>query len=371
MKINFAVNRGQQVRAHDLFFIIVGIQIGVGFLSAPRYIFAQSQQDAWLSVIIAWLLMLLLALAMLKILSCYENTDIFGIQVHIFGKWFGKFLGSIYLLFFFFELLSVLLAYIEIIQIFIYPRIPSFMMGLLLLILIVYSVTGGIRVITGVVFLFVILSPWFFLLLYDPILRMESTHFLPLFEASITDLLKGAKTTSYSFLGLEILFIIYPFIDNKEKVKWPTYLGVTTSSFVVLITTIVSIGYFSPNDFDLLDWPVVSLFKSVTFSFMERFDYFVIAEWIMVTIPTAILFMWGITQGTKRLFRVKENITLYVASFILLIFFILIETDIAIHKITDSIANIGFWIVFVYPFILLPLVLIKTKRQAKKEVHHD
>lgn len=371
MKINLSIKKSEQIRAHYLFFIILGIQIGVGFLSAPRFIFKEAHQDAWISIIIAYFFMLLTVIVMLKILSSYENTDIFGIQVHLFGKWFGKFLGCLYLLFFMAELLSVLLAYIEVVQVFIYPTIHSFVIGSLLLILVVYSVIGGIRIVTGVVFLFVILSPWFFFLLYDPILRMESSHFLPILEASITDLLKGAKTSSFSFFGLELLFIIYPFVNDKEAIKRPTYWGLTVSAFTVLMTTIISIGYFSPNDFDLIDWPVVSLFKSVSFSFMERFDYFVIAEWMMVTVPTAILLMWALTQGTKRLFQVKEKTTLLITSLSLLIVLTLINTVMEIQIVIDTVAEIGFWVVFVYPFILLPIVLIKTKRRGKKDVPHD
>ena len=372
MKINFPVKRGDQIRAHYLFFIIVGIQVGAGFLSAPRYIFKEAQQDAWISILIAYLFMILIVMVMFKILSRYENADIFGIHVALFGKWFGKFLGIIFLLFFMAELLSILLSYIEIVQIFIYPTIPSSVMGGLMLILVFYSVIGGIRIVTGVVFLFVILSPWFFPLLYDPILRMETSHFFPILEASPTDLLKGARTTVYSFLGLEILFVIYPFIDNKQRAKFPTYLGLTVSALVVLTTTIVSIGYFSPNDFDLLDWPVISLFKSVSFTFMERFDYFVVAEWMMVTVPTAILIMWAITYGTKRLFQVEEKITLTVVTLILLPLFSLINTVVEIQKVTDIIGKIGFWIVFVYPFILFPIVLLKTKRQEeKKDVQYE
>lgn len=371
MKINLSIKKGQQIRAHYLFFVIVGIQIGVGFLSAPRYIFEQARQDAWIAIIAAYLLMTLVTKTMFVILSRYECADIFGIQVDVFGKWLGKLLGIVYLLLFTGELLSLLLSYNEVIQIFIYPTIPSFVMPFILLILIIYSVLGGIRIVVGVVFLFVIMSPWFFPLLYDPITRMESAHFLPLFDASLVDLLKGAKTTSYSFFGLEILFIIYPFIDNKEKAKRPTYLGIATSALVVLLTTIISIGYYSPNDFDFLDWPVLSLFKSVSFSFMERFDYFIIAEWMMVIIPTAILLMWAIVYGAERIFQAPQKITLYVVSIIILVLCTIIDTVIDIQKVTNFITSFGFWVIFVYPFVLLPLVLLKTKGKVSKEVQNE
>lgn len=366
LKVNLKVKPGQSIRAFYLLFIIVGIQIGIGILGAPRYIFENAQQDAWISVIIAFVYMLVVVWAMFVILNQYENADIFGIQVDVFGKWLGKALGSIYILFFFFELLTVVLGYIQIIQIFIFPMIPSFALGLLLLILTTYSVLGGFRVVVGTAFLFTILSPWVFILLYDPITRMETAHFLPVFEASITELLKGARTTSYTFLGLEILFLIYPFIEDKKNAKLPVYIGVSISAFLVLITTIISIGYYSPNDFGLIKWPVLSLFKSVSYSFLERFDYLVLAEWMMVTIPTMTLLMWAITFGTKRLYAIPQKKTLYVTAALILVLCIVINSDVQMNKLNDYINQAGFWIVFVYPFLLLPIVLLKKKVQRSR-----
>ena len=365
MEVNIKIKKSLRIRAFQLFFIITGAQIGVGILGAPRYIFEYSRQDAWLSVLIAFVYMLIVLWAMFLILEQYENADIFGIQVDVFGKWFGKLLGSIYILFFIASLLSILLSYIEVIQLFLYPTMPSFVMGVLLLILVVYSVLGGFRVVVGVVFLFALLSPWVFVLLYDPITRMEVTHFQPIFDASITDLLKGARTTAYSFIGLEILFVIYPFIDNKQNAKLPAYLGASTSALLILITTIISIGYYSPSDFDLMRWPVLILFKSVSFSFMERFDYFVIAEWMMITITTMVLLMWSITYGSKRLYAISQKKTLYVVAILLFAIVTIPYTNYQIKKFSDVLTQVGFWIVFVYPLVLLPIVLIKKKQRRK------
>lgn len=371
MQINLKVKKGLRIRAFQLFFLIIGLQIGVGFLGLPRYIFEDAKQDAWISIIFAAAFMFIVIAIMFHILRQYENADIFGIQVDLFGKWFGKLLGLFYIIFFFAELLSVLLKYIEIVQVFLFPTIPTLMMGLILLTLVVYSVFGGIRVVVGVVFFFVFLSPWIFILLYDPVTRIETAHFFPMFDASIMDLLKGGKTTAYSFLGIEILFILYPFIEDKENAKRPFCLGAATSAFIVLLTTIISIGYYSPNDFERIEWPVLSLFKSVSFSFMERFDYFVIVEWIMVIIPTMVLLMWAITHGTKRLFAIPQKTTLYVSSVLLLLISLFINSNFQIQLLIDSVSKIGLWLVFVYPFLLYPLVLIKKKRRKRKEAQNE
>ncbi len=369
MDINLTVKRGDQFQPFYLFFIIFGIQIGIGVLGVPRYIFEDAHQDAWLSIILAYLYMLIVAWVMFSILNCYENADILGIQVDLFGKWIGKLLGTGYLLFLLAELLSVLLTYIEVIQLFIFPTMPSSIMALLLLILIVYSILGGLRIVVGVVFLFTLLSLWLFLLVYDPITRIETAHFLPIFEASFTDLLKGARTTIYSLLGLEILFFIYPFVDKRgTKIRLPAFLGITASTFTVLLATIISIGYFSPNDLGLIDWPVLSLFKSVSFSFMERFDYLVIMEWMMVVIPTAVLLMWAFTYGAKRLYSFPKKSTLYVTSIGLVITCSLFTKNVQIQNFANLVSKVGFWVIFVYPFILLPIVLLKTKRKTLKDL---
>ena len=371
IELNLKVKKSLRIRAFQMYFIIVGIQVGVGILGTPRYIFNQSQQDAWLSILIAFIYMILLVWTMFVILGQYENADIFSIQVDLFGKWIGKALGTIYILFFMAELLSVLISYIQIVHVFLFPTMPSYIMAFLLIFLATYAVLGGIRVVVGTVFLFSLLSPWILVLLYDPITRMEWSHFLPLFDASMIELLKGARTTAYSFFGLEILFIIYPFIDNKKNAKIPTFLALCTSTLLVLVTTIISIGYYSPNDFNLMDWPVLSLFKSVAFSFMERFDYLVIAEWMMVILPMMALLMWMITHGTKRLYGISQKKTLYLVSILLIIIASLFNTDYQIEKYTDLIARFGFWLVFVYPIILLPIVLFKKKREKRKEGQHS
>ena len=115
-----------------------------------------------------------------------------------------------------------------------------------------------------------------------------------------------------------------------------------------------------------MNWAVLTLFKSVSFTFLERFDYFVIAEWMMVTVPAMILMMWAITYGTKRLFAISQKTTLYVVAILLLVISSSINQGYKIEKITDVVSQIGFWIVFVYPIVLLPIVLVKKKWQSHK-----
>ena len=81
-----------------------------------------------------------------------------------------------------------------------------------------------------------------------------------------------------------------------------------------------------------MDWPVLSLFKSVSFTFIERFDYLVIIEWIMVVVPTMVLLMWAITYGTKRIYAIPQKTTLYVVAILLLTTSSFIKRDDTIQR---------------------------------------
>jgi spore germination protein AB len=367
MEINSNIKSRLQFPAFYLFFIIFGIQTGVGIMGIPSYIFREAKQDSWISVLLSLVLLIIITSVMLLILKQYENADIFGIQIDIFGKWIGILFGTIYILYFLLTQLSILLNYIEVIKVFLFPTTSNFVIGLLFIFLIIYCVLGGIHTIIGITFLFVILTQWFWIFLYDPISRMDWDHFMPMFQASVPELLEGVKATTFSLSGFEILFILYPFIKNKEKIKLPLFLGLSYTVLSILLVTVVSIGYYSRMDLDEIKWATLGLFKNVSYTFVERLDNLIIFEWIMVILPNLVLLMWAMTYGLKRLYKFPQKTSLYITSIIILIVISFVEHDKHINMLTDFVAQVGFWLLYAYPLILLPIVLIKKKWRKQRE----
>ncbi|RLL44967.1 spore gernimation protein [Oceanobacillus piezotolerans] len=370
MDININIKKNLQIRAFYLFFVIASIQLGIGILGVSRLIYLEVQQDAWISIVIAFFYVSLIIMVMLLILKQYENADIYGIQVDIFGKWIGKLFGTFFIFHFALSFFSILITYIEVIKVFIFPTVNDYILSFMLLCLVIYSVLGGIRVIIGVCVIFFFLSHWLLILLIQPALQMELTHLQPVFVTPITDLLKGARVTSYTFMGFEILFLIYPFILNKNKAKLPIFLGLGWTTFLLLLTTILVIGYFSFDQIERREWVLLGLFKIQSFAFIERFDYIVVAEWMMVVIPSLILLMWGITYGTKRLYQVPQRATLYTIAILCFIGSLFTNEHFQIQKVINWSSEYGFWLVYVYPLLLLPIVLIKKKWQKRKDGDH-
>lgn len=371
MDINVNLDISVKIRAFYLFFLITSVQLGVGTMGAPRYIFMITGQDAWVSILLAHLFIMLTVAVMFTILNQYDNTDIFGIQVDVFGNVIGKFLGVIYIVYFGMTLVTILSTYIEVVRIFLFPTFPTYVLGFLILFLAIYAIFGGIRVMTGVCFLFFLSSQIFDLLLYDPMSQMDWGHFLPMFEATPTELLQGIRATMYTNAGFEILFLLYPFIENKEKAKLPAFLAVTYSSFILLLTTVISIGYFSLEYIASLEWGLLTLLKSISFTFLERIDYFVVIVWLMLIIPNNILVLWSMSYGLKRLYNIKQKYSIYVLAGITLIIVGVFKYDYKILKLTDYVSKFSFWLIFIYPFFLLPCVLFKKRWDKRKGVDNQ
>src|SRR5690625_3744305 len=200
MELNLKIKANLRLRAFYMFFVISTAQVGIGILGLPKYIFLDARQDSWISVLIAMVYMLLVITAMLYILKQYENADIFSIQVDLFGKWIGKTLGTLYILFLISGLAIALKTYIQVIQLFIYPMIPSYIMGIILLILVVYTVLGGIRIVVGECFLFFFLTLCLLMLLFFLFMIMNMSHLKLVIHSPLVKLLQGDTTITIRML---------------------------------------------------------------------------------------------------------------------------------------------------------------------------
>lgn len=365
MDINLKVKPTVKIKAFYLFFIISSLQLGVGVIQLPRLLFEHARQDAWISMLFVLSYLLFLVFVMLKILRQYESADIFGIQIDVFGKFFGKMMGWVYILYFASTMVSVIATYAEIVRVFIFP-IHRFIIASLLLIIVFYTVLSGFRVIVGTCFIFFFIFNLLSILLIEPIQQMDPSNFLPLFQAGPMDIIKGAEEASFTFFGIEILLLIYPFLHNKQKAGLPSYLGICFTFLITFVIIIVSIGFFSAEQLLIREWPLLSLFKMQTFAVIERFDFIIVAEFMMLVIPTLIFFMWGITFGLKRMHKIRQKTSLCIFTILSLIASTFVELHFQITDLQHYTATIGFWLIYVYPIILLPIILLKNRWRARK-----
>ena len=367
MKNNLQIDPSDTISAFLLFFIIHTAQIGIGIQGFQRIIYEDAKHDAWISVLLAGLATHIIAIFMLKTLEIYGSNDLYGIHQDVFGKWIGNFFNIIYIIYCSAAFLAVLRNYIEVVQTWVFPDLNTWFLAATLLLIVIYTFTGGLRVIVGVSFFSFVLSIWLFPMLAIPMKTIESRSLLPFLEANLGDILKGVQSMTFTIIGFEILYVIYPFVKDKENTKKHVHLALFVTTLIYLAVMLVTLTYFSGEQLTKTIWATLSLFNIVRLPFVERFEYIVVCFWMLIILPNLCLFLWAAFRGTRRLVKVSANKFVWVFSFIMFIVSLAFKTRPQINTFNNYYGQVAFYIVFVYPIILYVLAVAKKKFKSRKE----
>lgn len=354
-----------QFNAFLVLFIIHATQTGLGIAGVQRVIYNEAKQDAWISILLAGMFIHLIIWIMVQTLKKFDNMDLFQIHLLIYGKFIGKSINFVYSLYLFSTFLTIVLGYIEIVQGWVFTDIEGWIICLFLVFITIQGVTGGIRMVAGVCFLSVVLSMWVFLFLIPSLRYAQWDYILPIMEAPPKDLWKGLIKTSYTMLGFEILYLIYPFIKEKDKANKYAQIGVLITTLLVTILTVLATVYFSPDQLSRTIWATLSMFKIVQIPNLERFEYVAVVVWMLIITSNLVVFMWAATRGIKSSLGIKQRTSLYCLCAITIGISIFVKKRIIIDQFIDYVGRAGFYIVFLYPFLLYFLSLFMKKKKTK------
>ncbi|WP_035319508.1 GerAB/ArcD/ProY family transporter [Metabacillus indicus] len=344
-----------------VFFIIHSAQLGVGVQGYQRIIYQASKQDAWISVILSGAATCIIGFIMLKTLSKYETADIYFIHNDIFGKWIGFLFNTTYVVYCLGALLTILRNYIEVVQAWMFPELPTWFLAFTLMVLVLYGVLGGLRVVVGVSFFSVVLSLWMLLLLSYPAKFSNWTYLLPIFESDLSDIFLGAYQMTFTVIGFELIYTVYPFIKNKKEAMKYTQLGLIYTTLLYTFLIVISLAYFSGDQLKQTIWGTLSLFKIVRLPFIERFEYVAIAFWMLIIIPNLMLYLWAATRGVSGYLPRKEKLVIILFVVAIILISQMFKTRIQINEMNNYFAIISFCFVFCYPVILYLLAAVKNR----------
>ncbi|MDF2959326.1 MAG: spore germination protein [Paenibacillus sp.] len=355
------VKENYTISGYFVFFLIGVPQAAANIFNFQSLVIGDAGQDAWISIILMGLSLHLIIWMIYKMLG-NPAKDVIDLHRTIFGNFMGNAVSLLLVGYYFIMALFYFRAYIEIIQVWVFPTVRTWAMAGLLICMIYYVVSGGFRVVAGFSFFYMALIPLLFLL-YFPIREGNIHHLLPLLNHSFLDLLKGSRSSSFIFFGLEALLIYFPFLKLPEKnVKWAHFaLLFTTFKYTAII--IVTLMYFSQGLLKHTLWPTLAMSKIIELSFIARFEYFYIFMWLLVIIPTVCIPIWCCTRIMKRVAALKPRLSLPIILAALFIAALAFNERTKIDAFEKFINELGFYFIFAY----IPLLLIITSVALKPE----
>ncbi|WP_096188913.1 GerAB/ArcD/ProY family transporter [Evansella halocellulosilytica] len=352
-----------------VFFLICSTQVGVGVLGFPRYIAQDAGYRAWISVLITGALIHIVIWMMYKLLNRSDKlNDLTKIHRFYFGKTLGGIMSFLFTLYFFTAALTVLRTYIEVIQIWMFPRLFTVELGIPIVLISLYCIWYGFRVVTGLAYLGVIVPLILLTTIVAPLEFAEVDNLLPLFHTNIGDQLTAIRTMTLSYVGVEALLIYYPFIQNGVKSqKWAQFGNLFTTAIYLLIT-IVTFLFYTENHLERVIYPTLSMWKILELPFIERFEYIGISFWLIVVLPNITLFLWAASRTMKQTFQVTHKTALIFLAVLLILLLIPLDTRQKVDMLNDHVATTGFYIIYVYlPTLFIVTAMIHKWRNRSNE----
>jgi spore germination protein (amino acid permease) len=357
-------NRVQEnylISGYFVFFLIVVSQTASNILNFQSVVLKYAGQDAWISIILMGLCLHLIVWMLYKMLG-NPAKDVIDIHRKIFGKHMGNVVSLLLVGYYFVLALYFFRTYIEIVQVWVFPDIRTWALAALLISIIYYVVSGGFRVVAGFSF-FGAMIP-IILLLYYPLRQGNLHNLLPFLNHSVLDLLKGSKSSSFIYFGLEALLIYFPFLKSPEKnVKWAHFALLFTNIKHVLII-VVTLMFFSQGLLKHTLWPSLAMTKIIEFSFIARVEYLFIFAYMLIFIPTICIPIWCCTRIIKRVSTLKPRLSLPLILAALYSAALMFNERTKIEALGKIINELGFYFIFAYIPILFVISYFSAKMKS-------
>ncbi|QQK79018.1 GerAB/ArcD/ProY family transporter [Salicibibacter cibi] len=345
----------RQIPPFLTFFIVTVMQVGVGIFTFQRPIVKIVGHDGWIAIIISALMVhavIWLVYQMLK-----ENETIVDLQTRVFGRILGRFLGLYWIFYYSLFVLVILVGYVEILRVWLFPEVYPGVFAFFTLLLAYLFVGGGLRMVTGLSVLSVILAIPFLLFNRFPYGQLQWGSIFPLWDHSIMDVWMATQTMTFQFLGFEILFMAYPFIKEAPRSQKWAHVSVICSTIVYLFAFILSVLFFHEHHISTIIWPTISLW---------HMEYIGVSIWFLILVPNVALGLWAASRAAKQTVKVSQRRSLQGLSPLVFVAAFFFVTRWEIENLSSFTGNLGFYTVFVYVPLLYVIERIVSKRGQRR-----
>ncbi|WP_157685592.1 GerAB/ArcD/ProY family transporter [Paenibacillus donghaensis] len=352
------ITRGQ------LFLFIIQAQIGVGILSLPNKLNETAKGGGGLSVLVAGVITQLVIILLWVLLKKFPGLNLFGICIKLGGPIIGSLLIILYIGYFILLGSNIMLSAVEVLRRWMLQTTPRWAVLALFSIMTLYLAREKLTVLARFYTLASMLFIPLFLFIIYGLTQAHLENMLPLLEKGFWNIVKGAKETTISMYGFELMLIIYPLSEGTDKQKLITVslsnLFVTLFYFFVVSTCLM---FFNSEQIKMIPEPVIYLMKSLSFFIIDRADILFLPIWTITLVCSIVSYCYAASMGFSVLLRRKSHRNF--TPFVKIITFIIAlapVTSVGIHLLDTASTYAAYLFIGGLPLVMLIISLfIKRK----------
>jgi spore germination protein KB len=361
-----------KISSYQLFVLILLFELGSALLFPLA---TETKQDAWIAVLLGMLGGFVLFLVYHCLYCFYPDMLPTEYTQKIIGKFLGRSLSFLYILYFTYLAARVLRDFGELLVTFAYPDTPLFIINALLTLAVVYTIRKGIEVLarTGellFVLMYLLAITGFILVVVSGLIDINNLK--PVLEEGIFPVLKATITqTLYVPFGEVIVFtMIMPYLNKSKKTRMTGLFALGLSGINLAIVMAFNISVLGVDLTTFSAFPLLSTIQTIQVAdFLERLDVYFMLALIIGGFFKISIFCYAAVTGTANLFNIKEpSRMVYPIGLVILILSITMSSNFSGHiqeglQIVPIFLHLPFQVII--PIILLGIAFVKNRIRKK------
>jgi spore germination protein KB len=360
----------ENISLWQLFVLIITYETGSAVIVT---IGNEAKQDAWLAILLASVIGVVLVRMYCFLLSQVPNKNLFEITETVLGRIAAIGLSFAYILFFFYSASRDLRDFDELMATAILPDTPIEVISVTLILVIAYILYLGLEVLgrTSEIFIpyimgFILILT--FLLLFSGEIRL--TNLQPILAEGVHPIIKAVFPGLLGFpFGELIVFTVVMVYTNKFKyVGKVSMIAVGMSGLLLSVATILQISTLGVDARSRSNFPLLGAARHISIAnFIERVDALVVFIMMLGVLIKISLFFYGGLKGLEYIFRIPYRYFVFPMAMLIALFSILIAENFAEH-IQEGLKFVPLFIHMPFeigiPIFLLLIVLWKHRKKA-------
>jgi len=341
--------------------IMTSALIGGVLLYLPSEIAAISKQDSWLSCLLGSLYPMYIVIIANYTCKKFPRDNILKLSKKCFGKICGTILNFIFISFFLYALTTELSGFSFVYTVYSTPFLKRYQVFLITLIPIAFISYKGIKTLGRfheVGFVIAIFS--IFLLL--PVIKYGSIlNLMPVFGSGFTNIIKGSKETVLNYAGMEMIFLIYPFLQDSKKLLKCGIVATAITTSIFTLVVLATIFYLGVETTQTYLYPVLSLADSINVPIINSFRFIFIPIWAFVVIKCISTYYFAVSYALNQSIKKisSQNFTLLLYPLIIIISLLYNNTTMQ-RDYTNKLGSI--YLIFNLLFISAIAIIIHFKK---------
>lgn len=303
--------QGSVLTSKNFAFLLMAAMQEVGILQMTCRTARYAGHDAWISVLLAAVFPLAGLFLINGLCSRFPRDNLARISERVLGPVPGKAVSFAYVAYAMFNAAMAIRLFTDLANSFLLFRTPGWVLALALTLGAAYIFSRDIASIAWMTEFTFYLMQILWIALLASLSRADYRNLLPVGDNGLSNILLGMQGSFLSYIGAEILLVLYPLIQNKREVLRAGTLAVAWSAFSYTILALAVIMVFGGDLVSLFVWDALALIKTYHIPVIERTEFYVSIAFSWLALRAAAVLLYTARETISGAAGVSEKYRLY------------------------------------------------------------